>query len=147
MEFCIGVAGYPEKHFEAPNLKQDIKFLKDKIEAGAEYVVTQMFFQNSKFFEFQKQCKESSIDVPIIPGIKVIKNLKQLTSVPRNFYVDFPDEFVEEAHENPDHVEEIGIRWAIKQGEELLNANVPSLHFYVMNDAKSVSEVVKKLYK
>lgn len=147
MDFCVGVAGYPEKHFEAPNLALDIKHLKDKVNAGSDYVVTQMFFQNQKYFEFVDACREADIQSPIIPGIKVIKNLKQFTTVPRNFYVDFPDEFVAEAHENPDHVEEIGIRWAIKQGEELLNANVPSLHFYVMNDSKSVSEVVKKLFK
>ncbi|EQC52572.1 methylenetetrahydrofolate reductase [Bacteriovorax sp. DB6_IX] len=147
MDFCVGVAGYPEKHFEAPNMKLDIQRLKEKVNAGADYVVTQMFFKNNKYFEFVDSCKDAGIDCPIVPGIKVIKNLKQFRSVPSHFYVDFPDEFVEEAHENPDHVEEIGIRWAIKQGEELLNANVPSLHFYVMNDAKSVSQVVKKLFK
>ncbi len=146
LDFGVGVAGYPEKHFEAPSLKLDIQHLKDKVDAGADYIATQMFFKNDKYFEFVSLCREAGINVPIVPGIKVIKNLKQFNSVPSNFYVDFPDEFVEEAHANPNHVEEIGIRYAIKQCEELVNAKVPSLHFYVMNDAKSVAQVVKKFF-
>ncbi len=146
MDFCVGVAGYPEKHFEAPNLNMDIKFLKEKVDAGADYIVTQMFFENRHYFDFVQKCREAGITCPIVPGLKVIKSLKQFSSVPRHFYVDFPDEFVEEAHANPKHVEEIGIKWASKQVEELMQANVPSVHFYVMNDAKSVSQVVKKFF-
>lgn len=146
LDFGVGVAGYPEKHFEAPNLKLDIQYLKDKVDAGADYIATQMFFKNEKYFEFVKLCREAGINVPIVPGIKVIKSLGQFNTVPRNFYVDFPDEFVEEAHKNPKHVEEIGINFAIKQCEELLNANVPSLHFYVMNDSSSVVNVCKKFF-
>lgn len=146
LDFGVGVAGYPEKHFEAPNLKLDIMHLKNKVDAGADYIATQMFFDNKKYFEYVDLCKNAGINVPIVPGIKVIKSLSQFNTVPKNFYVDFPDDFVEEAHANPKHVAQIGIDFAIKQCEELLNANVPSLHFYVMNDSSSVAEVVKKFY-
>ncbi len=146
MDFCVGVAGYPEKHFEAPNLNMDIKHLKDKVDAGSDYIVTQMFFDNKHYFDFVEKCREAGITCPIVPGLKVIKNMKQFSSVPRHFYVNFPDEFVDEAHANPEHIEEIGIKWAEKQVEELMAANVPSVHFYVMNDAKSVSTVVKKFF-
>ncbi len=146
LDFTIGVAGYPEKHFEAPNMKMDIKYLKDKVDAGADYIVTQMFFNNDAYFKFVDMCREAGITCPIVPGLKVLKNVKQLTTVPRHFYVDFPDDFVNEMTENPDNAEEIGIRWAMKQTEELMAANVPSVHFYVMNDAKNVSTVVKKFF-
>ncbi|MDD0852477.1 methylenetetrahydrofolate reductase [Halobacteriovorax sp. GB3] len=146
LDFCMGVAGYPEKHFEAPNMKFDLQWLKKKVEAGADYVVTQMFFDTSKYINFVKQCREEGINVPIVPGLKVLKNMKQLTTIPRNFYIDFPDELVDEVTANPKHIEEIGVRWAIRQSEELLNFGVPSLHFYVMNDTESVKEVVKKFY-
>ena len=124
----------------------DIKHLKDKVDAGSDYIVTQMFFENKHYFDFVEKCRAAGITCPIVPGLKVIKNIKQFSSVPRHFYVDFPDEFVDEAHANPEHVEEIGIKWAEKQVEELMAANVPSVHFYVMNDAKSVSSVVKKFF-
>ncbi len=146
LDFCMGVAGYPEKHFEAPNLKTDIHYLKEKVDAGADYIVTQMFFNNQAYFDFVDSCRAAGITCPIVPGLKVIKNTKQLTTVPRHFYVDFPDEFVSQMLEDPDHAEEIGISWAKKQTEELMAANVPSIHFYVMNDAKSVSQVVKKFF-
>lgn len=146
LDFSVGVAGYPEKHFEAPNLATDIKYLKEKVDAGADYIVTQMFFDNSKYFEFVDKCREAGITCPIVPGIKVIKKMNQLSNVPRHFYVDFPDEFVAEIHESPEHIKEIGIKWARKQTEELLNANVPSVHFYVMNDCDSVTEVLKGYY-
>ncbi|EPZ49918.1 putative methylenetetrahydrofolate reductase (NAD(P)H) [Bacteriovorax sp. BAL6_X] len=146
LDFSVGVAGYPEKHFEAPNLATDIKYLKEKVDAGADYIVTQMFFDNSKYFEFVDKCREAGITCPIVPGIKVIKSMGQLSNVPRHFYVDFPDEFVNEATENPEHIKEIGIKWARKQTEELLNANVPSVHFYVMNDSANVTEVLKGLF-
>lgn len=144
LEFGIGVAGYPEKHFEAPSLKRDIQFLKEKIDAGADYVTTQMFFDNAKYFEYVKECRELGITAPLIPGIKIIKNINQLKTIPRNFHVDFPDEFVAEMYENPDHAEEIGIRRAITQCEELVNNGAPCLHFYIMNDTKAVIQVVKK---
>lgn len=144
LDFCTGVAGYPEKHFEAPNMKTDIDFLKRKVDLGAEYITTQMFFNNAKYFEFVDSCREAGITVPIVPGIKILKSVKQLQSLPRNFYIDFPEELVNEVMENQDHVVEIGINWAMKQTEELVNAGVPSVHFYIMNDTESVLKIVKK---
>ncbi len=144
LDFCIGVAGYPEKHFEAPNKKVDILHLKEKIEAGAEYITTQMFFDNEHYFDFVKQCREADIQCPIIPGIKIIKNVKQLSTIPQNFHIDLPEEFTDEILKNPDHVEEIGVKWAMKQTEGLLNFGVPCVHFYIMNDTDSVIKIVKK---
>jgi methylenetetrahydrofolate reductase (NADPH) len=146
-DFGIGVAGYPEKHFEAPNLKMDVLNLKKKVDAGANYVVTQMFFNNKKYFEFVEMCRDVGITVPIIPGLKILKNNTQLVTLPKNFYIDFPDELVDQVTKNPKHIEEIGIKWAKIQVEELLKAKVPSVHFYIMNDTTSVVEVVKKFQK
>jgi len=143
LDFCIGVAGYPEKHFMAPSMKQDLFYLKRKVDLGAEYIGTQMFFDNQKYFEFVKSCKAEGINVPIVPGIKILKTVKQLQTIPRNFYIDFPDQLVEEVMENQDHVKEIGIRWAKKQVEELFNAGVPNVHFYIMNNANTVIQVIK----
>ncbi|MFT4654726.1 MAG: methylenetetrahydrofolate reductase (NADPH) [Patiriisocius sp.] len=144
LDFCVGVAGYPEKHFEAPNLSNDIVHLKNKIDAGADYITTQMFYDNKHYFNFVEQCRAAGIVVPIIPGLKIIRSVKQLQSVPRNFYVNFPDDFVNEVLENPEHVVELGIAHAAKQSEELLNAGLPGVHFYVMNDAKSVAKVIER---
>ncbi|OQX94744.1 methylenetetrahydrofolate reductase [NAD(P)H] [candidate division KSB1 bacterium 4572_119] len=145
MDFCVGVAGYPEKHFEAPNLKIDIRNLKKKVDAGAGYIVTQMFFDNEKFFNYVKQCREMAINIPILPGIKIIHHKHQLVSIPRNFHVDLPEEFADELMSNPKHAEEIGFNWALKQSRELLEAGEKHLHFYVMNDAESISKLLKKL--
>lgn len=147
LEFCIGVAGYPEKHFEAPSLKLDIQNLKRKIDAGAEYVTTQMFFDNKKYFEFVRLCREAGITVPIVPGLKVLRSIKQLQSLPKAFHIDLPDELVDEVMANPDHVAEIGQRWAYKQAEELIENKAPGVHFYVLNDANSIQSIVKKLQK
>lgn len=144
LDFCVGVAGYPEKHFEAPNLKTDIENLKRKVAAGADYIVTQMFFDNKKYFEFVKQCREAGITVPIVPGLKVLRSVEQLKSIPKHFYVDIPEVLSDEILKNPTHASEIGKNWAYKQVEELLSAKVPCAHFYVMNDANQVCEVVKK---
>ena len=146
LDFCVGVAGYPEKHFEAPNMKLDLQHLKAKVDAGAEYITTQMFYNNESYYEFVKQCREEGINVPIIPGLKVLKKTSQLKTIPKNFYIDFPDELVDEVTQNPDHVEEIGINWAKKQTEGLLNFGVPCVHYYIMNDTDSVVEVVKDFY-
>lgn len=143
--FCVGVAGYPEKHFEAPSLKLDILNLKKKVDAGADYVVTQMFFDNKKYFAFVQACRDAGITVPIIPGIKILKAANQLKSVPKNFYIDLPDELAEEVHLNPRHAEEIGKRWAQSQAEGLLNAGVPGVHFYVLNDVHAVVDIVHKI--
>lgn len=147
LDFCIGVSGYPEKHFEAPNLKTDIHYLKQKIEAGAEYVMTQMFFDNQKYYDFVKQCREAGITIPIIPGIKVLKSASQLKTLPKNFYIDFPEELSEQVLKNPTHVEEIGKRWAAHQADDLLRSGVPYVHFYVMNDTKNIVDIVKGLQK
>lgn len=145
LEFCVGVAGYPEKHFEAPSLKVDIQNLKKKIEAGAEYIVTQMFFDNENYFAFVKACRDAGITVPIVPGLKLLKSVGQLRSLPKAFHMDLPDALVDEVMETPAHALEIGKRWAQKQSEELLNAGAPCLHFYVLNDAAEIADVVRKL--
>jgi methylenetetrahydrofolate reductase (NADPH) len=144
LDFCIGVAGYPEKHFEAPNMKTDIEFLKRKVEGGADYIMTQMFFDNEKYFEFVDQCRDAGIKVPIIPGLKVLRAAEQLKSIPKNFFINVPEVLSDEILKNPEHAREIGMRWATKQVEGLLAKNVPCVHFYVMNDTKNVVEVVKK---
>ena len=143
LNFCVGVAAYPEKHFEAASLKLDIQNLKRKVEAGAEYIVTQMFFDNQKYFAFVDQCREAGITIPIIPGLKVLRSVPQLKSIPKNFYIDLPDALVDEVTANPNHVAEIGQRWARKQSEELLAAGVPGVHYYVLNDVHAVCDIVK----
>lgn len=147
LNFCIGAAGYPEKHFEAPNLKEDIKYLKEKVDAGAEYITSQMFFDNQVYFNYIKATKAAGIHAPVIPGIKVITSIKQLTMIPQKFHVDIPTELVDEIMENKSHVKEIGQRWALKQSEELLNSGVPIIHYYVMNTPTTVSNIVKTLQK
>jgi methylenetetrahydrofolate reductase (NADPH) len=147
LKFCAGVAGYPEKHFEAPSLKMDIGNLKKKVDAGAQYIVTQMFFDNSKYFNFVKQCREAGITIPIIPGLKILRSEAQLRSLPKTFHIDLPDSLVEEVSASPKHASEIGRNWALKQSRELLEANVPSLHFYVLNDAPMVADIVRELQK
>lgn len=144
IDFGVGVAGYPEKHFEAPNLKRDIEYLKQKVEAGADYIVTQMFFDNKKYFSFVQQCREAGIKVPIIPGLKIMRSAAQLKTLPRSFYIDIPESLSEEILKNPDHAPEIGKRWAIKQTQELLDAKVPAVHYYIMNDSSLVVDVVKQ---
>jgi methylenetetrahydrofolate reductase (NADPH) len=146
--FCIGVAGYPEKHFEAPNLKTDLKYLKAKVDAGAEYIVTQMFYDNSKYFEFVDNCKEMGINVPIIPGIKIMTTKKQLNILPSIFHIDIPDELAETvaAAKNSEQVKEIGIEWAIHQSKGLLAANVPCLHFYTMGNPDTCRRVAAEVF-
>lgn len=145
-KFCIGVSGYPEKHFEAPNLKSDIKFVKEKVAAGAEYIVTQMFFNNKYYFEFVKKCREEGINVPIIPGLKILERKAHLNIIPKNFFVEIPDELSSEVTEaKPEHVIEIGVEWAAKQCEELLNNGVPSLHFYIMQKSSPIEMLFKRL--
>lgn len=147
LDYCVGVAGYPEKHFEAPSLKSDIMNLKKKVEAGAQYITTQMFFDNQKFFAFVKACREAGIEVPIIPGLKVLRSAAQLNSLPKTFHIDLPDPLVDEVHANPSHAAEIGKNWALRQSEELLNAGYHNLHYYVLNDSQLVVDLVRKLRK
>jgi len=134
--FCIGVAGYPEKHFEAPNLKTDFKYLRQKIEMGADFIVTQMFFDNNKYCDFVKQCRENGINVPIIPGLKPITSSKQLISLPKIFHIDIPDDLSDAVHscKSEKEVKDAGIEWMINQCKELMDFGVPVLHFYTMSN-------------
>jgi methylenetetrahydrofolate reductase (NADPH) len=145
IEMCIGVGGYPEKHFESPNVKTDVSFLRSKVLAGADYVVSQMFFDNQFFYRFVAECRKAEVDVPIIPGIKIINSLHQLNNLPRNFYVTIPEPLVDEIHANPKHVKEIGLKWTIAQARDLLEHGVKCLHFYIMNDANAVTKVIDAL--
>jgi len=146
--FSIGVAGYPEKHFEAPNMKNDLKFLKQKVEAGADYIVTQLFYDNQKFKNFVALCRENGITVPIIPGIKPISNKKQILSLPKFFHIDLPDELVDAIENAPDAdaVKQVGIDWAIKQSKDLIASGVPCIHYYTMGKSLAVREVVKACF-
>jgi len=144
--FCVGVGGYPEKHFEAPNMDLDIKYAKQKVEAGAEYIVTQMFFDNNYYYEYVERCKAAGIDVPIIPGLKMITTRKQLTSLPKIFNIDLPSELVNEIVEaKPEHILDIGVNWTAKQVEDLINNSSPAIHFYIMHNAKPINMLMKKL--
>ena len=144
--FCIGVGGYPEKHFEAPNLPLDVRRVKEKVDEGAHYVVTQMFFNNAHYFRFVEACREQGVTVPIIPGLKILTGVKQLTTIPSSFYVEIPPELADEVlAAKPEQVVDIGVEWALKQSEELLAHGVPSLHFYVMQSANAIKKLMAKL--
>lgn len=146
--FCIGVAGYPEKHFSAPNLKTDMKYLKQKVDSGAEYIVTQMFFDNQKYFAFVQQCREAGINVPIIPGIKPITAKVQATVLPTIFHIDFPDELSDAIDKCKDNaaVKQVGVEWAIAQSKELMKFGVPTLHFYSMGKSDPIYRIAKELF-
>lgn len=146
--FCIGVAGYPEKHFAAPNLKTDLKYLKLKVDLGAEYIVTQMFFDNKKYFDFVDRCREAGINVPIIPGIKPITTKAQSSILPTIFYIDLPEELADEVEKCNDNtaVKQIGIEWAVKQSKELMKKGVPTLHFYSMGKSDPIYKIAKELF-
>ena len=146
--FCIGVAGYPEKHFEAPNLDTDLMYLKQKVEAGAEYITTQMFFDNQKYFDFVKTCREQGINVPVIPGLKPITNRKQLSMLPKVFHVDLPTDLsnaILKCKSDAD-VEQVGTEWLIHQSRELKKAGVPVLHYYTLGKPKVIEAVVKAVF-
>jgi methylenetetrahydrofolate reductase (NADPH) len=145
--FCIGVAGYPEKHFEAPNMNSDLVYTKAKIDAGAEYIVTQMFFDNRKYFDYVKDCRANGIEVPIIPGLKPITRKYQLNALPRLFHIDLPEELVKamEKAKNDEQVKQTGIEWCIAQSRELRDAGVPLLHYYTMGDAKTIHQIVSNV--
>jgi methylenetetrahydrofolate reductase (NADPH) len=146
-DFCIGVAGYPEKHFESPSFKSDLKWLKAKVDAGADYVVTQMFFENKAFFKFVEACRNVGINVPIIPGLKPITKKSQLKSIPRTFYVDVPDDLVDAMNstQTKEAAEQVGIEWSIAQSKELLKAGVPGLHYYTMSDHPIIKKIVSSV--
>ncbi len=146
--FCIGVAGYPEKHFAAPNPTTDLKYLKHKVDLGAEYIVTQMFFDNKKYFDFVDRCREAGITVPIIPGIKPITTKSQSSVLPTIFYIDIPEELEDEIEKCKDNaaVKELGIEWAVKQSKELMKKGVPTLHFYSMGKSDPIYRIAKELF-
>lgn len=147
-DFCIGAAGYPEKHFEAMNLETDMKYLKDKVDAGAEYIVTQMFFDNKKYFEFVEKCRAIGINVPIIPGLKPIKTLEHITFLPKYFKIDYPQELSSELLKckSSADVEQLGIEWGIQQSKELKAAGVPCIHYYTMSNSSMVKKIAAEIF-
>ena len=146
--FCIGVGAYPEKHMEAPSLDSDIHFLKKKIKNGAEYIVTQMFFDNEKYFQFVDKCRKEGITVPIIPGLKPISTRKQLNIIPHRFHVDLPEALIKEIIKCKDNkqVRQVGVEWAIQQSKELEKAGVPILHYYSMGKSDNVKSIASALF-
>ena len=147
-DFCIGVAGYPEKHIESPSLHSDLLRLKEKVDAGADYVVTQMFFDNKKYFDFVKSCRDFGINVPIIPGLKPIKTLNHISFLPKFFHIDYPEELSTEllkCKTNKD-VETVGIEWGIQQSKELFSQNVPCIHYYTMSNSDAVKAIASNLF-
>lgn len=146
--FTYGVAGYPEKHEEAMNPETDMEHLKHKVEMGAQYIVTQMFFDNKRYFEFVDRCREAGITVPIIPGIKPLTTLAQATLLPKTFHIDIPEELAAEMSrcKTNDDVKALGVEWGTAQARELKEANVPSIHFYTINATASVEKIAKNVY-
>ncbi len=147
-DFCIGVSGYPEKHFEAPNFDSDLFYLKEKIKAGAEYIVTQMFFNNKAYFEFVKKCRDAGINVPIVPGLKPITKKYQLNSIPRLFHLDIPQDLSKELLAAKDAAAriQIGIEWTVAQSKELKEAGVPCLHYYTMGDTATIKQIANQIF-
>jgi methylenetetrahydrofolate reductase (NADPH) len=146
--FCIGIAGYPEKHIEAPNLETDLKYLKDKVDAGAEYIITQMFFENKKYFEFVEKCKSVGINVPIIPGLKPIRNFNDFRLLPSIFNISFPQDLVKEITKckTDSEVKKVGIEWSIFQSKELMKNHIPDLHFFTIGKSDNVYEIAKAIF-
>ena len=147
-DFCIGVSGYPEKHMAAPNLELDMKYLKQKVDKGADYIVTQMFFDTQKYIDFVTKCREMDITIPIVPGLKPITSLRQLTILPQIFHIDLPFDLTNalEKAKNNDQAKEIGIEWAIQQSKELIEFGVPTLHYYSMGKSESVYKVAREVF-
>ena len=146
--FCVGAAGYPEKHFEAMNLSTDLHYLKAKVEAGAEYIVTQMFFDNKKYFAFVDACRAAGIMVPIIPGLKPIKTMRHISFLPKFFHIDYPEALSKELLKctTNNQVEQVGSEWGIAQSQELKAANVPCIHYYTMSNSKMVKSIAKEIF-
>ena len=147
-DFCIGVAAYPEKHFEAANLEADIRHLREKVEAGADYIVTQMFFDNDRFFRFTDACRSAGISVPIIPGLKPISSKKQIDMLPRSFHIDIPQELVSlmEKTRSAEDAYRTGIEWAVRQSRSLLEHGVPAIHYYTMSKSDNVCQIVRAVF-
>lgn len=146
--FCIGSAAYPEKHIDAPSMESDLKYLKQKVDAGAEYIVTQMFFDNDKFFKFVKDCRAMGINVPIIPGLKILTTKKQATILPNIFHLEIPAPFMKEIEKckTDQEVKEAGIEWSIAQSKELIEKGVPCLHYYTMGTSEVTKRVASKVF-
>ena len=146
--FCIGVAGYPEKHFEAPNKQTDMENLKRKVEAGASYIVTQMFFDNSKFLRFRDECRESGITVPVIAGIKPVSALNDIKMLPQTFHIDVPDELVKAIQKclSDNDAREVGIEWATMQSKELIKEGIPGIHYYTLGRSDNIARIVKAAF-
>ena len=147
-DFCIGVAAYPEKHYEAANLDTDIQYLKQKVEAGADYIVTQMFFDNNSYFSFVDRLRQAGITVPVIPGLKPISSQRQIDLLPRSFHIDIPQQLVSELSKakGVDEAYQIGIEWAIQQSRELLAHGAPAIHYYTMAKSDNVCKIVKAVF-
>ena len=147
-DFCIGVAGYPEKHPESPNAQNDLQFLKAKVDAGAEYIITQMFFDNQKYFEFVKNCRAIGIEVPIIPGLKPISTKNQLLTLPQTFHVNIPEELANKVRKckKNSEVYDLGMEWGMHQSKELIAAGVPVLHYYTMGKSDNIREIAKAVF-
>ena len=147
IEMCTGIGVYPENHFYSNNFEKEISLIKQKIEVGAEYAVTQMFFDNQKYFDFVEKCRKEGIKIPIIPGVKILDKPRQIDSLEKIFHISLPDDLKNEARENIEHIEHIGTDWAIRQSEELINAGVPVIHYYLMNDTSCMLNILNYLHK
>ena len=147
INMCTGVGVYPENHFHSQNFDKEIDLLKKKIDSGAKYAVTQMFFDNKKYFDFVEMCRNKGINIPIIPGIKILDKPKQIDNLEKIFHISIPSELKSEAKENINFIEDVGTRWAIKQSEELINAGVPIIHYYLMNDTSCMINILNYLHK
>lgn len=147
-DFSVGVAGYPEKHFEAPNMKTDLRYLREKVEAGADYIVTQMFFDNRKYFDFVRNCRDEGIKVPIIPGIKPVTYLNDMNVLPQTFYIDIPEELVHELEKCKTNKEtqQVGVEWAIMQSKELKKAGVPVIHYYTIGISDNIRQIAEAVF-
>ncbi|MEO1260716.1 MAG: methylenetetrahydrofolate reductase [Bacteroidota bacterium] len=147
-DFCIGIAGYPEKHFEAPNLAVDLEFTKQKVAAGASYIVTQMFFDNNYYFKYVEECRKAGINVPIVPGLKPLTKKYQVNSIPRHFYIDLPEELAKEmlSAKNAEARNQVGVEWCIMQSKELKEKGAPCLHYYTMGDAKTIRKIAEAVF-
>jgi methylenetetrahydrofolate reductase (NADPH) len=143
--FCIGVAGYPEKHSEAPNMETDIVNLRKKVDAGAQYIVTQMFFDNEKYFRFRDMCRDAGIDVPVIPGIKPVSALNDIKMLPQTFHIDLPNDLVKEAEKcsTDEEIREVGIEWTTMQSRELISRGAPGIHYYTLGRSDNIARIVK----
>jgi methylenetetrahydrofolate reductase (NADPH) len=146
-DFCIGISGYPEKHFEAPNLRTDVQWTRRKVQSGADYIVTQMFFDNQHYYAYLEQCRAAGITVPVIPGLKIVTMKSHLSSLPSNFHVEIPSDLSDAvtAAKDNNEVRELGVEWALRQAEDLLAHGVPAIHFYIMQSSQAIKMLMKRL--